>query len=428
MFWKDSFIYLFVVCLWILNSFMIKHSTAIKEVGNDSEVSTNWRNTFDTWYNVETTSSPATVLNSLQESKQFINYSQATRQYLESFSNDFQREIVKTQLEYCPFVKLCHHSLRVQSKLTEENICCHGCSCNISSCAATGSCCPDILSEDSFNSNYQKVVKKACIPLQIKGSGTRTPFLHYSNQSGFIGIHKCKTNTDNGDELHNNCTRIYTSDLAVNDVVPCFSLSSLEMYRNKYCAKCNGENNKNLQFFSVKINSYQSSIKSLNVTTVVHWAFTSPRVEIEFVLAAGFRHLLTPCMTSMDRCNITGMWKSYNATIEQACLLYESKTSPAPSYYLKNIFCNSCNGVTKHGIYCINRRDTDVDFPFSGLLRLDNSHRQPTVKHKSNSCETDQFYDNVHVGILLFVKRISFYLRFEILFFSEYNLAVKRLL
>lgn len=296
---------------------------------------------------------PEEMLTTLERLQKYVFKDTNVLQYINVIKNDFIKEIVREQLVRCPFVPQCDFALDTSwiEPPDGKGSCCRNCRCDISKCKGLNDCCPDIFSEEEIN----QTSISTCIPLSLKLK---------LGQDGVLGIQKCSDGT--GEELENNCTRSYTYNItSILDIVPCESNLTSKVYRNKYCALCNGVLEQDITYFYIDIKDtrgYEDII--VNEAELIQMALTTNYVRINFINATH----QPSCKTAIDVCNVTGKWEVYDYKSELACRLYRSEVFQSNKWY-KNIFCAKCNGVLVTELFCRINRDYTSSFSFSGLLK-----------------------------------------------------------
>ena len=317
----------------------------------------------------------------------FVEDDHATQQFLASIENIFLRDVIKMQLSNCPLAGLCGHSLNVQEGGYYYGSCCSSCSCNISTCFDEGDCCPDVMTEETIQSLKQSITQ--CVPGSLKLN-------RYGG--GIVAISKCPALTDV--EMRFNCSRDYTDQLvALYDVLPCSNPDSQQVFRNKYCALCNGVNLTDLEYFQVALTGVTTiPLSYMTDTSLVQRALSDEGININFYSTETQEIYTRTCTKYVDTCNITGNWTHYDKDMEMACKMYTS-TIYLQTMRFKNIFCAFCNGIEITDIYCVKYSQDNVItvFGFSGLLKL-NVLMMKEEKKDGNTCNKEQFYDELAVS------------------------------
>lgn len=341
---------------------------------------------------------------SLSDMELVIEQTEAT-EYLSKFTNTFQRSIVKNHLMYCPYYSLCD----IDSFATPtSHSCCQPCDCKIDSCMDSNTCCPSIIPENAFklqndtdpgqsenskNPGVSNVPDTACISADMS---------HQSGM-GFEAISHCLG--DDKDHTVDMCTKVYTRESALLDVVPVSSRTSRMVFRNKYCAKCNNVLERDMVYFdphfSCKDQSYINNVTSTR--EAISLSYSQTECDISF-MNNDDNSLIRKCNYIIDQCNVTGKWETYDPVLEMACSLYVSPMHHDGVLY-NNVQCALCNGnipwVTCDGGNSLR----SFMFPFSGLLTLDSTQAmvstdQPVVKDLQTSCNSNQMFDLLFVSTM----------------------------
>lgn len=305
-----------------------------------------------------------------------------------NFTDDFQRHIVTTQLWKCPFVDLCKYGHYLPQELLPifyEKSCCESCSCDIPRCLQYGSCCPDVI-----NNNLTFLQYPRCTTL------TTEPSWSLQKYYGVYAISDCSSNDR---ELQKNCSQKYQDNLrSFYDILPCTSRLTSNVYRNKYCALCNGEQEQDLVFFQAQVAGGKDwSFATLTESEVMKKALAEKDMLIDFVPSDS--QTVARCKVLIDTCNVTGKWAKYDNLTERACRSY---TSEIDGY--KNIFCMMCNGGSLNEFLCPTYRFLDYrSYSFSGMWKLEsmaglNKDQLSTGnEHEDEHCSSSQLYDVISV-------------------------------
>lgn len=342
----------------------------------------------------------------LQTMENYITTNKTVIDYLAGFYNTYQRNVVETQLKICPYVPLCEFALG--NIVTTQLSCCEGCICD-SYCLENRTCCPDVL-QQSFSDFFEmerKGLSKSSTGVIINNDiilpqciSKHLTVRTQVKQRGFYAIASCPVNTSA--ELRSNCMRPYSRDTGFTAFIPVFSNKTLAIYRNQYCALCNGVNDTNLVFFQPYFSCAKGQATAFDLSSekdIIELAFTTQGCDITFK-NPNERIALDYCQFSISMCNVTGLWKMYESHIEHACLVYRSLFHHE-KYIFQNVFCALCNGMTPHTVTCSYMNEVDVDiFSFSGLIKLD--HDQPFDATKIagddvTTCSENQIFDSLMV-------------------------------
>lgn len=329
--------------------------------------------------------------------------------FLDNFENDFQRIIVETQLKFCPFVTLCNFTVGAQ---TDQSSCCEPCLCR--NCKTNKTCCPTIMEESEFviptlNATMQFDAGNNSL-WSTKGDRKLAPVCELQHltvrpSEGFLAISDCPRESD--PLLKYNCLRPYTKNLGFGSVLPVFHNESLEVFRNKFCALCNGNDEDVLVYFQPLFscaNNTNMLRKFSSEMDIIDLVFSTEQCDIKFI-NLDTKVDLIKCKYHISRCNVTGSWTKYDVHLETACKTYRS-LSMHKKLVFRNVFCAMCNGIDPQKVICdsVYTLNTDV-FPFSGLLKLDysqgfsTSYLEKGETLDDSSCTETQVLDKLTVCI-----------------------------
>lgn len=84
----------------------------------------------------------------IERMQRFIENDNETQHFLASFTNDFQRDVVRNNLLYCPFTPLCGYAIDYIKAGIYATGCCTICTCDILVCIDAHTCCPDLYADD----------------------------------------------------------------------------------------------------------------------------------------------------------------------------------------------------------------------------------------------------------------------------------------
>ncbi|XP_045197494.2 uncharacterized protein LOC123552138 [Mercenaria mercenaria] len=317
-------------------------------------------------------------------------YRNDTLEFLSTFQPGHQRDVIRNQLKYCPFNRLCGFSFNLPNSWMT---CCQACSCTFPTCVKDKTCCPDILFRhaNGFSDTFvteelpkllegQKV-QKDCIYLYLTKS-----FLTYKKSA--YGYATCPIGTES--ELHINCTRSYNADVVSElvEAVPVISRETNELYRNMYCAFCNGLSMYDFERLDAKLMCRVATYFTTD-TDILNAVFVEGKCDIEF----STEHKLNSCFTSVSGCSVTGTFE------ETVCSTYRSAIYIDEQLF-QNIFCSICNGVLPRSLTCpLGSMQGARNFAFSGLLKLDKVDAVLDIRSSNNrdmdKCSEDQLYDKI---------------------------------
>ena len=341
------------------------------------------------------TSSPGLdgfVKRTLKEEIEVQLQSRRAKNFLDGLSNQFQREIVLTNLRRCPFVPLCQFELNFDPQdyyILRSYPCCTRCSCDKKKCLSYGNCCPDILWSGNNTSDLTYDDRMKCVPTEIRG-------INALSVHSIKAISVCPTHSES--ELVTKCVRNYHSSLRnveLEDITLVSDISSDRIYRNKYCAECNFVNaSSRVQWSAKLVCSRLQELSIINSSMELIEQIWNGKVfcDIKFQQTQTNTNIRS-CTHQISVCNYTGLWESYDADLEKACGLYGSSYRAQNNQIFRNVFCARCNSF--------NPMATDIcpyDFvppttiDFSGFLRLSDSKQD-----SSDSCGKGEMYDSIKV-------------------------------
>ena len=319
------------------------------------------------------------------------------RNFINGLKNDFQREVVLTNLEHCPFLPLCHFSLDLDPGnygVIGTALCCSKCSCNKDVCISTGTCCPDVPWFVQKPAYMERGVHKRCIPSEIKGTNT-------GSVNHVKGVTGCPIHSDSNLVLK--CMRDYerdVDDIRLDDITLVWDISRELLYRNKYCADCNGVNRSSQMAWSIQLEClYQvpsvNSAKEL-ITKVIRGDLSCDIIYMR----PETKWKAESCSTAISTCNSTGLWQSYDIVIDMACSLYGSiihiEVQDNDYIAFRNVFCAFCNGYDPSPVdMCFIAHSFRPVVDFATLLKLSDHEG---IQEKKDQCRTGEKYDNVKVN------------------------------
>lgn len=344
-------------------------------------------------FSSSSTAPPQKDFSSIKNVDEYIKSDPSAQNFLLSIKNDNERLVVQRQLTFCPFVPLCNFSFEVYS----SESCCERCSCDISRCLQSANCCPDLMTKERTDIVLREQLEKekSCIPLS---------FWNYT--TGVMAFTNCSS-FDNA-SLVTNCSRLYTRRAvsSIYDTLPCRSNLTFEVYRNKYCALCNGESEVNLQYFEAMFTDKTGKSNTIySPYIVLSLALTSESFETTFSPPDTTVAVLA-CKPIVERCNIREKIITYDPLIEEACKTYESRIQQRNMVY-KNIFCASCNDENITETTC-SKQEEQIGSAFTGHLNLNQYDVQTVNETIETPCPPGQYYDPINVSFLLLKFNVPF--------------------
>ena len=196
-----------------------------------------------------------------------------------------------------------------------------------------------------------------------------------------------------------------TKNWKKHDFIWVSDVSSGEIYNNRHCAACHGVK----EWKSWRIRTSSQNILRANfpnLTDVImsdDCSIINELPEDEEKDAEKFRCFIP----EVSACNVTGLWKQYNAAIEAACLQYYNV--PFIKYGLvyhviyKNVFCFICNQGESYSAdkVCSGSALPKTEGHFFSAL-IDFADVQTTMKIATARCAWDEIYDKYTVRFHLF--------------------------
>ncbi|XP_046571888.1 uncharacterized protein LOC124280053 [Haliotis rubra] len=245
---------------------------------------------------------------------------------------------------------------------------CHRCSCD-DSCVIFGDCCVDkgIGGKYFFD----------CELVETYDNGINSGF--------FLIVTKCQKDAPN-----------YTEDLAekcehgklgyVQDgrlVTAPHPFNTSVTFRNKYCAACYDVNNYTSWDVYISCDEDIDSSNYTNINSLIRSAKDLNCLVTTNIKKGGHARSCAMDSNMVSTCNVTGLWREYNKSIEEACHSYYN---PTLNNY-KNIFCHLCNGRPEQELKCpsvceIYLLKPVVVMPFSALLNFENSDAEVVASPK----------------------------------------------
>ncbi|XP_062598727.1 uncharacterized protein LOC134260157, partial [Saccostrea cucullata] len=264
---------------------------------------------------------------------------------------------------------------------------CPPCFCD-QKCYIRGDCCPDV-----FFSPPVPTCKNVTI---VNASSN---YIERKQRTSYLMIDSCLHNTES--DVVKRCENV-TNDVDKLKYPPVTSYDTSRTYYNRFCAICNGDSNfltwpidivcdqfLDINFIStfddvisnamarkcvlqsyppnenISYNCYKENeqyFNSCNKTGT--WKHYIQSVEFgcdadyfnnDTLFKNMFCKMCNPTFTAVNtisRCNMSGMWDTFNHTVNNACLYYPDNSGTLP---YKNLFCYLCN------------RPNSSKFPFSDV-------------------------------------------------------------
>ena len=219
----------------------------------------------------------------------------------------------------CPFADICDNQGR---EVQEKNLdsCCLPCSCS-STCGHIGNCC-----------DKRDIIGNMC----------HYPFVQRENLNDqddlgnmYLIVDKCL------DGSNRDCTAMEAA--AWGSLFPVYDPISQTNFYNPKCAKCNGV--EEFTEWGITLIFYRDDVTNGNIRRALRGE-TSDECTVKFTPPKTMDFLSTVCSDKLvDRCNVTGSWKDYDAELEEACLRWHAPVLRSSGYMVyANVYCKLCNG------------------------------------------------------------------------------------
>lgn len=278
------------------------------------------------------------------------NYTNVIKNYLLVCGPEYLCDDSKLELKHIPNISIGHLKL------------CPECSCNKTTCISQENCCPDV---------YFQFMDQTCEDSIILDS------TGWNLTDKYPIVKTCPKAADN--YTANLCLRNWTLIEKIR-LSPVTSLHSNINFLNKYCAACNGED----VFYDWELDI------SCNIFSDFNYLSSYQEVmDQAMVKNCTIRHKphFTPvhnCALEANvtyyRCNMTGLWKTFDPDIQYAC---ESTFVLTHRTKYKNIFCLICNPIRRA------KRDIINTCNETGLWAPDNSELEDACHYHG---KTDGIY------------------------------------
>ena len=327
-----------------------------------------------------------------------------TQEYLNSFSNSFQRYIIQETLRYCPYTKLCNFSFGLEpSPFVAKTMCCSDCECN-AGCEIDGNCCPDYktlhlpMVEDVVSEDTVETCMLTDIRYQPDNATVQSD--HSLDSDYILTYQACPLNVH--ESLRFRCEGEFQvfQNLTVDDVIPLSDNVTMKTYRNKHCAICNGADLDRLTPWSVGLSCNDRPVFS-SIGQLVSMIMNG-RVDCELNLKLPTSVDVQYCDDVISDCNTTGLWDNFDPDVYRACKPYEATVRVEKglmTYHFRNPFCAVCNGMKPTNYYCHPYSvQAGQPFSFSGLLRLETLADKETTRDVR--CGSSSMFDSLTVSEL----------------------------
>jgi hypothetical protein len=263
------------------------------------------------------------------------------------------------------------------SKGFKRNCCETRCSCDLDSCIADDTCCPD--ADDKWPTFFQSKVKLFCMYPQLR------PYSKlYPNSNTTVQIYKrCPESFDAGSEIFHKCESEELMDKP-DTFVPVTDKKNGVTYKNRYCALCHNRSKTDFINWRARTECFKFKGTSRPPNSF-HEVFETKECNVlferPFPMVLDGMH----CPLVIKECNVTGLWKTYEPLLEMACLSY----TRIFNLNYNNVFCYLCNtGDTVSPKVC---KVNDHIVNFSDLLKVKDIKPTPDV------CGPNKIHDPVKV-------------------------------
>lgn len=308
----------------------------------------------------------------------------------QNISNFYVRDVVQSQLLYCPYQPLCEEfgrTITLTNNYTALYPCCQQqCSCNVSSKATSPKKCPNI------NKLGLDTPSEVCVRPQYRqyGSTKSNTFVSYKM------ISSCSPSFSNS-HIRSKCESEPTQNehLDLSLFTPVSVVNESDIYRNTYCATCNGRHESTFRTWKPQFQcSTGTPFDKIPLTQNELLLTMHEDNKCNIVFKDNQYH--PRCNWGVyTKCNMTGLWTKYDKAIDNACNSY---TFVYMVNY-RNVFCYMCNRDTQPKIGCTLKELEPIGGgyrmgTFSGLIRY---RSQETVEKQR--CSENYIYDDLQVII-----------------------------
>jgi len=306
--------------------------------------------------------------------------------------------------EMCPYVDLCY-SNRTQnvtygSRLHfEYQPCCSPCKCE-DDCDSY-ECCPDKLESAMTYQEFDSVMNSLvdCVYPQFRAYHSDK----FNSPRPYRYISRCPTGYTNVTTKEKCMRTISEFDFRepLNYIVPITSVSLHVNYMNYYCWLCNGDLDDTLEPWEpamvCEVGYTRGMLRSAE--EIRELVDKDKHCNLMFIAPSNMSAYIKPCLKLISQCNETGLWSTYDRSLEEACLSYTSAYNT--SY--KNVHCFLCNGHdrTDNEELC-KSPDVKATRPsFVALLDFNNLEQDSTGANRNSNCQPQEHYDQLTVSYFL---------------------------
>ena len=251
---------------------------------------------------------------------------------VESIENFSMMDVLSERL--CPYADYCSRNATYQISPDLDDrfmLCCDDCSCS-ADCWKRGNCCPD------KEAIYQKEPIETC-ETTLRSAGNAIG--NYIDKPQYFVIKDCPDTTD---PIAIKCRGELKSSLAEISWVTDKHTNTI--FNNKYCAICHGV--EDYSSWDIETNCLEVIDGQHSLSSVVRQIIDECSLTV--VPPKDENHMNNIClMPEISKCNITGEWKIYNQSLEQACnsfkqiYVHEFRDNFPREVVYGNVFCFLCN-------------------------------------------------------------------------------------
>ena len=319
-------------------------------------------------------------------------------QDLSYITDELVKKTVGEFIEYCPYTNICGYMSngtvphQFNQSSDEKSECCGYCFCT-DDCGT--SCCPDKPTEyltDKEILNIQRDTIR-CQHSQYKDFLFQTKITN----TAYMIATTCPLGYEDND-VSNKCERDnkdFDFQEGLSYFVPVSNSSTI--FKNKYCAICNGASNQSLTLWDMELQceKYTVYVVGSNIEELRREIDTNENCDF-FFFPPNYTFIDKICSPLIDRCNVSGKWQQYDSELERACLSYESTFK---SVY-KNVHCYLCNKGQEESIPHLCEYISPSYNPSSFVALLDFNRLQEASKAvpaESKNCQPGYIYDAIQV-------------------------------
>ena len=300
----------------------------------------------------------------------------------------------------CPHTGLCDVDVYFNRSLLRwgEFPCCERCKCPIQKCMETRECCIDVLARLLTTEEVRAVHDDPakCIYTQYRPYDPEK-----YNGAPHILVTEC-SESYHDEDAREKCLKSYSDFDFVVDVpgyLPVTDNRTMTSYKNLFCGLCNHVPRSELLFWEAEVECNDSIVLETTETVqslsdVEKFIARDSRCNLVFKVPYLLRNrppFIRRC--NIDKCNVTGRWKQYDAKLESLCTSYLSSYKG-----YKNVHCYLCNGFDRSAIEEICDVDTEWQpSSFVSLLDFNNlehsDKEEIPEKTREQICPEGQKYD-----------------------------------